>query len=143
MGEEDNSAPQERQLDRTAGAVLLQLAERCEREEPSRSLDADIAVTQGWKRFPGDNWTGPRAAINVPCYTTSLDAAVTLVPPNTYWMIGKGKESADEPLYGAIIETALLSRRVELGVGESDKHEALALCAAALRARAALQEDVK
>lgn len=60
-------------------AKLLDLADRVKRATGAvRELDADIALTQGWHVYAGDNWIGPRAEICVPAYTASLDAAMSL-----------------------------------------------------------------
>lgn len=124
--------------------ILRALAKRCEKEEPKPGTVAafllDSAITAAvHPEYAAEGTSSATARVRP--YTSSLDAAVTLVPPNTYWHVGKGKLTADEPLYGAIVEEAKLDSPVELGGGESDKHEALALCAAALKARAALAEQ--
>lgn len=59
--------------------TLLALADRCEREEPSNHLDEDIE--RACKAYMG--------SCPVP-YTTSLDAAVTLVPEGYRWHGGEG-----------------------------------------------------
>jgi hypothetical protein len=97
--------------------TLLELAERCEKATgPDVDLDLDISeATGGWKALA--TWKGVS-------YTASLDAAMTLVPDgqnfNLFWRAEEGAGFA--------------------GVdGSSTKAAtpALALCAAALRARAA------
>lgn len=73
-----------------ARQVLLDLADRCEAEEPSREIDAAIASAVGWSdvrleyvsSFTQD-WHGVAVGETegvdlVPLWTTSLDAAVTL-----------------------------------------------------------------
>lgn len=138
----------------SAADVLLALADRCEREESSRELDEAIARALNWRvmqeRGAPRYWIHPDTPLHAgildpgyhlafpPRFTTSLDAAVTLVPEETFWTMGKGKESDDEPMFGAIIETTGPSyAREEIGTGESRHGLAPALCAAALRARAA------
>jgi hypothetical protein len=131
-------------------SVLFALAERCEREEPSRELDAEIAVALGhhveWKQanytmtaFPAISWRPPHpyAGMREPCpqWTTSLDAAVTLVP-------------ASKPMSRHVHQQDNGSWWVELRDGyctsydkvfiASAKTEPMAICAAALRARAAM-----
>jgi len=69
----------------------------------------------------------------------SIIEAFEQLHPELYWHIAKGKITAGEPLYGAIITTAL---GVEIGHGESDaSHEEafrIAIDAATVRIRAAL-----
>lgn len=129
---------------------LLELAERCEKAEgPDRELDCDIALAVGWDiKHPlaplpelittlGIEWLRLAATEyqstykELPAYTASIDAALTLVPD------------------GRILRQYMVSRHVphtcEVAVdyahggwvGHSDHSFALALCAAALRARAA------
>jgi hypothetical protein len=108
--------------------VLLQLAKRCEREEPHGLLDAAIyAVVFGAMDMQDTSFA----------YTTSLDAAVTLVPERTYFNLhdyrwtGKTRHQ-----WVADIKDGHL--RVLVSVRAASP--ALALCAAALRARAALAQ---
>jgi hypothetical protein len=112
--------------------TLLALAERCEQAAgPDRELDAEIALAAGWERKWNDSdkphgwywrrgdysWTAEMEGIP-PNYTASLDAAVTLVPEGCGWMVmGNAAKVGRWPSRGAT--------------------PALALCAAALRARAA------
>lgn len=109
----------------TSAAVLLSLAERAEREEPSRKLDVAIQMAAG-----GHKVFLPPA----PPYTTSLDAAVTLVPEGAEWEMTNlyGIAYADVGLNFNDIASSNCRR--------NDGNLVMALCAAALRARAALQE---
>lgn len=127
---------------------LLQLAERCEQATaPDRELDAEICCVGP---LTDADWvTGASASLNrpgmvtryfdggghgtlvAPSYTSSLDAAMRLVPK------------------GMILRRYMATRYVPHGCevavdwahggwdGHSDHSFALALCAAALRARAA------
>ncbi len=131
--------------------ILLQLAASCERESPSREIDCHIAFF-----VTGDLQVGVKGPLKaplpymlseaverprdlqllanddnidmIPRYTTSLDAAVTLVPEKYWWSVRNGGCYAT--------------------VGPSNWHDlegeaktpALALCAAALKARAAMEE---
>lgn len=74
-----------------------------------------------------------------PRYTGSLDAAASLVPEDKGFVVGCGRVAGDEPLGGALItpsRTHPFSRDAEpIAVGEGETAE-LALCAAALRAKA-------
>jgi len=113
----------------TNPSVLRALADRCEREEPSDKLDAAIArAVLGPNRY-------------VLPYTTSLDAAVTLVPEG--WCIDS---LGDEGTYGDAqrFEITGCSVRLSDGFSESSFGEAssraAAICAASLRALALLAE---
>lgn len=98
---------------------LIALAERCEAATgPDRELDKRIFL------HAGDFSEALREM--PPAYTASLDAAMTLVPKGWYWRTDQGRNAG-----GACFK--------------ADSHEqiftladapALALCAAALRARA-------
>ena len=99
----------------TDPATLLALAERCEQAaEPNRELDAAIArflVLTGAEDIA-------RSRYGWSYFTANLDAAVTLVPEGLGWMImGNAAKVGRLPSRGATAP--------------------LALCAAALRARAA------
>ena len=117
---------------------MTELARRCEEAEgPSRELDADIALTQGWHELPGDNWCGPRGEIGVPTYTASIDAAMSLVPSNTehtvvFWQIGNDGEGANPADYLARI--LICSNLTSKEYRATAATPALALCSAALRA---------
>jgi hypothetical protein len=124
----------------TDPATLLALAERCEQAAwPDRELDAEIAwmlTAQDRKRLgppdlrreiwhaglPTPAWVPFENVSSFhPHYTASLDAAVTLVPDGCGWMV--------------------MSSAAKVGVWPSHgATPALALCAAALRARAAAYE---
>jgi hypothetical protein len=95
----------------TDRATLIALAERCEQAAgPDRELDFAIAAGVGWPDSPNLHQHARR-------YTESLDAAVTLVPQGCGWMImGNAAKVGRLPSRGAT--------------------SPLALCAAALRARA-------
>ncbi len=131
-----------------SAADLLALAERCEREEPSRELDAAIFALCPPKDVEG-RWQVSRhdkALVTRDIgtefdlrpvepgvrYTSSIDAAVTLVPDHVETaQILREKSGAGTVLLwlSKVREDA---RIVEGGA----KTPALALCAASLRARA-------
>lgn len=146
-------------------ADLMELAERVEAlSGPDREIDALIAVAisswpsarviwhKGKRRFcrsgegripfpvaggSGTNWGISFQQIN---YTASLDAAMTLVPEGCGWLAGYGQTHPDEPMGGALITrnarfVGYGENYDEIAVGEAAT-PALALCAAALRARA-------
>ena len=121
---------------------LLALAERCEKAtEGSRELDGLI-----WKAVcekPGNVWMRQDPEDTVayeapPAYTTSLDAAKTLVPEGCGWVAGWGQTRPDEPMGGAqITPSARYNGSFMAGevIAEAEAATpALALCAAALRA---------
>jgi hypothetical protein len=137
--------------------TLLGLADRCEQATgPDRELDCEIWADAndlklewqgnclvagiegviGWID-PGEHSrnfstnrsaTGPAA---IPAYTASLDAAMTLVPEGYNGRLGWCKGAGYAELFN-----------VAAGEGKGETHAAatpaLALCAAALRARASL-----
>jgi hypothetical protein len=117
----------------TDPTTLLALAERCEQAAgPDRELNQDITKLlvpnnathiyrsrRGWSFFVYDSGKGIEWLENQP-YTASLDTAVTLVPEGCGWMV--------------------MSSAAKVGVWPSHgATPALALCAAALRARAMAQ----
>ena len=122
-------------------AELLTLADRGEKEPPSRELDGDVAeavgvapVGAGWYRDKGDaGWWRDWQVDNRPLwrassYTSSLDDAVSLVPDDCHWLVSWPVGQAqltrgDGRLFDADAPAA-----------------AQALTAAALRARAADME---
>lgn len=144
-------------------ALLLRIAERCEKEEPSRELDASIVVAldlrPDWcSREGGVIWIDKKTIINGEpairinalggrnsqgnppigaylAYTTSLDAAITLVPDRLGWMIRDYRDGAASVLVNYSPRAAM---KQDVCVASNP---ALALCAAALKARAALSSD--
>jgi hypothetical protein len=133
--------------------VLLALAARCEAEEPSRELDTAI-VLAAFDLEPRPYSAGKRVLWyfkrgtdsvmfygerSILAYTTSLDAAVTLVPESHVWRVGSGGCN------GGYACTVGVGTGQPYGNGENRwaKTAALALCAAALRARAALAEQTQ
>lgn len=101
----------------TTPEALLELADRVEREEPSRYLDADIEEAEMGA-----------ATADPPYYTTSLDSAVTLVPEGRTWTLESASDESN---------SCVLGRRNWLDCHSIAKTPAAALTAAALRARAA------
>lgn len=127
---------------------LLAVAERCEKAgEGSRELDAGIyhALNPGIQVFGDhaiDRFGFGKA---VPHYTTSLDAAMTLVPERyaienlSWWpFVANGYE-------GQRMCSITLLAVDHRGFGTGDRYKskastpALALCAAALRAQAEME----
>ena len=101
---------------------------------PSRELDAAIALAVGWRERDGMlgwEWVAPEGRMRgLPHFTKSLDAAMTLVPPDWYAIISsRGRADLrhpDEPY------------RRETSDGAT---AILALCRAAVRARLAGQKE--
>lgn len=108
--------------------VLLALADRCEREQPSNDLEMEIdrAIT-GLKRI------GTFEEYEPPCYTTSLDAAARLAP--SAWRVYEIHQLGPTEHFHVGMITGMPATRDARG---NAKTEAMARCAAALRARAAL-----
>lgn len=113
---------------------LSQLIERIEAASgPDRELDMLIqnACRKGRKRHHTDSY---RAA-NAPRYTASIDAAMTLVP--TGWlMAGLWERNTNRPnwRWKAELWSPDADRDVS-GIARNSESPALAICAAALRAR--------
>lgn len=101
--------------------VLLALAERCEKASgPSLDLDLEIAVVMG--------------VVGPPHYTASVDAALGLVPEGLPYA---GMRRFSDGWY---VVFCAHSSDADTARGRSDQAKTLAggICAAALRARAAL-----
>lgn len=114
----------------TPSDTLRVLADRCEREEPSRDLDA--AIFEAVSKFPANIPVGRGSFNRAPAYTTSLDAAVTLVPEG-HWRRSGGYSYAWAEVGSAGKNPA------DFHTGHAS-NEAMAICMAALRARAAAAE---
>ncbi len=148
--------------------ALLALADRCEKAEGAdRALDAEIAAAcRYFPRDVGFVWeAGLRANVPevgriechtnlgtggphyaAPKFTTSLDAAMTLVPSGSgmklerYWIA-----SADGPVWSASVTSPTTRPNVIVGCDYNEAFDcrsaALALTAASLRAMVALAGD--
>lgn len=120
----------------TPSDVLLALADRCEREEPTYALDIaiELAITPGAVERTWDNHVKvqtDKRAWNPPNYTTSLDAAVTLEPKDAQIMVTRMGD-------GVWRVTYLGRPDINLIGGQKAPTEAQARVAMALRARAAI-----
>jgi len=119
----------------TDKATLLALAERVEAlDGPNRNLDADIMRATGLGGLKADYAPHP--------YTASIDAALTLVPEG--WAVERWQIWPGEPSTLDLLETKRSGDQwVRDGwqgkVDACAATPALALCAAALRARAETQ----
>lgn len=141
----------------TDRSALLALASRCEQlTEPDRELDAKIAValfggeiiwkTANWtmdpypvRRVQNLAYIGGYQNAAIPAYTASMDAAVTLLPaeqprnlrPGTWWwMLETWPDECRASVHYENGDPAVLEESAKAAT------PALALCAAALRARA-------
>lgn len=80
----------------------------------------------------------------VPQFTHSLDAAVSFcerVLPGSGWLVGRGRLTPSEPLFGATVyATDMADEPEELG-GAEGPSPALALCLAAVRALIAKEKE--
>lgn len=105
--------------------ALQELIARLEKASAGdRDLDSEIhfVITDG---------VGCGASRSGPHYTTSIDAALTLVPKGMHYEIDTFPNGKGEPQY-----LALVAKPLDLSVGWSEgKTDALALCIAALEAR--------
>lgn len=104
---------------KTKAEALNALADRVEREEPSRHLDELVYCATE------DEWV-LGAEQPAPEFTTSLDAAVTLVPPEYANAWSAGDNSGEHRIFG----------RLGYEHEATGLTPAAALTAAALRARA-------
>lgn len=113
---------------------------------PSRDLDRAVDIWANptdWEIGPGarkDYAQVPQRLIErgVPKYTASLDAAVSLLPDEYYWMFAKGRLRAEEPLFGIALyrhdeDEPFIEAQHEMG--------SIALCIAALRGHASLSRE--
>jgi hypothetical protein len=133
--------------------TLLALAERCEQAAgPDRELDVAIALACGIVTSrEGDCFYGHKyysvmvlnydyddteyRAPELPSYSSSLDAALALVPEGHEWLRKNPESMTVYRVPGDLKEWA----QHIYGRGATD---ALALCAAALRARAAIMQQM-
>lgn len=121
---------------------MTDLADRIERADgPSRELDAEIAVASGQYRAdrhrPGSFFKADQpnhSSLGVPAYTSSLDAAMSLVPEG--W--GEGKILW---VGGECYVTLSRSHPENMEAKGEAATPAPALCAAALRAKEQDQRD--
>lgn len=139
-------------------AELIKLAARVEAlQGPCREVDAEIALAVGWVCENGRLWWPPHIVAQArrakrskwgfgaqpdpmpPTYTASLDAAATLLPDNENlsWQIESGCGSDKGTLAKMWSES---SSEEMLPIRITASTPAIAICAAALRARAAIAD---
>lgn len=136
-------------------AEMLELAERVEQASgPERDLDAEIALAitgntaqlseggnmiwcGGWHSvladLPAVPWSG--RWVQVARYTASLDAALTLVPDTHCWALFVGRLATQAAYWRRAEDESAATTWVVAAT------PSLALCAAALRARAEEARD--
>lgn len=122
----------------TTPEALNALADRVEREGPSRELDAAILVVMlgdGWTVSTANGWVCvPHQEIaEAPTYTTSLDSAVTLVPEGWHVDVHDWRWS-EEPCWAVAVQRVT---GTYTSISVKAKTEAMARVSASLRARAA------
>lgn len=133
--------------------TLSSLIERLEKAEgPDRELDADIAaaVLGGeiqWlqtamtgdafpvRKYPSKDHIRGFGREPVQRYTSSIDAALTLVPEGFKWKAGYSRYVP----HNAEIQDYRANPVLGVFVGECDSNRAIALCIAVLRAQAAIE----
>lgn len=127
-------------------SALLELAERCEAATgPDRDIDWRIAKALGLGRWPDiEMWppfqVGSKADKEVPPYTASLDSAMTLVPAASQSMIDL-QIGNREKVWGFARVLVIDKRGWATGEESHARTTPLAICAAALRARASLSQS--
>lgn len=105
----------------------MTLHDRIEAAEGAcRELDAEIAKLVGWERDTHLNWRRPDGKLvngtQIPAFTKSIDSALTLVPEGCDWAAGT-------------TVTELTFATIGFDRPVHAKTPALAICAAALKAR--------
>jgi hypothetical protein len=112
--------------------TLLELAERCEAASgPDIDLERDIVSAIAGRRASGPLVMEQR-------YTASIDAARTLVPEGIGWWFSAGQTRDGNESFAYVID---ITGKLHFRAGDPHgkvANPALALCAAALRARAHL-----
>jgi hypothetical protein len=118
-------------------AVLIERLEKA--TGPDRELDLDIARLQG-VTVMRRNWDDTANVEHTfHHYTESFDSARSLVPAGFYWLVSEGRTRDTEPLGGAqVFRPNYLVEPIAQAEHES---AVIALCIAALKARAALTAD--
>jgi hypothetical protein len=118
--------------------TLRGLAERCEKiVGPDRAIDTAIAKELGYKVWEradcskNECWTDLRGWMVLPSYTASLDAAELLIPSEHKWAVYGGGYASVARWDGTEADEEIDLDHVKAAT------PALALCAAALKARAA------
>ena len=118
------------------------LAELQDATDGSRELDMRVALASGYKRSRlgiggGFDWVAPDRTLSfLPEFSTSINAALTLVPDGMWWLLDKRRTRPDGALYGAQIMLRSGHGYAVDVVAETEAHTpALAMCCAALRSK--------
>lgn len=98
-------------------------------------LDDHKEYQRGFPPHAGNIWC-PTGFLLAPSYTDSVDAALTLVPEGMRPSVG---QNVHHGYWHAFVQSIVDSTPHQLGVADSNTSGALALCAAALRARAQME----
>lgn len=118
---------------------LNTLADRCEREDPNRHLDAAIAFALGWRLKEAILWKKPGSnawETEAPIFTISLDVTAAPDCEGVFWRSGHDGEGPDPSLFKAeVLVVTEAGSRSSFGRART---EAMARRAAELRARAGL-----
>jgi hypothetical protein len=124
-------------------STLLALAARCEREEPSRELDGNICAaighkisTDGWLIVPSFMEEGQEELRPPTPFTSSIDSAMTLVPEGWVLTLNTFQNGASVYVMNAAGDIVRPQKQYIAT-------PALALCAAALKVRAAIAEQIE
>lgn len=134
---------------------MIEIIERLERAtEPARTIDGQIATLLGWtlQKMKGDQrpyWRKPgvtdwyqRATDGPPAYTASIDAALTLAPENAGLQLARYWLRRPEAAWRATLYVGGVPGNPKREfTGEDAYGPAIALCIAALKARAALSGE--
>lgn len=134
------------------GIRLRSLVEKLKTAEPDRELDTLIWLSAvpgttrkigGYTHIASNKWCeldetrdATRRLINVPAYSTSVDAAASLVPLNYVWGCGFSRFVPHQAWVSSSVNA-----KGEF-IGECDTTHALALCIAAVKAIAGSQGDI-
>ncbi len=128
---------------------LTELAARVEGAEgPNRDIDAEIAPLTGLRMAEEGHPLGRCCydqngrGVPLPAFTASLDAALTLVPEGWFILVSDWQASILRklgPWQAVLTRNRDDMRTVFDGRSDHAATPALALCAAALRARAAME----
>jgi hypothetical protein len=116
-------------------SVLVAL---CRATEWDRQIDLDIALSIGWTKMPENIYRAglkdPEGAFHwtPPLYTGSIDAAMRLVPEGYYVSV----ERFSDGWYAEVAPKSNLP-----GFDGRQKPAAIALCIAAIKARAAAENE--
>ncbi|HTK34570.1 MAG TPA: hypothetical protein VL358_04680 [Caulobacteraceae bacterium] len=99
---------------------------------PGRALDLKVFAWRHGRPWRQSSFEQYEPSEPLPAYTADLQAALDLVEavrPGLNWIVARGRATALEPLYGAV----LLRGQETLATGEHEASAALALLCAMLK----------